>query len=107
MTWRIPYFRHDLGQPELASLAQVLEGEVLTTGEAVSAFEPKFAATWGSLMSSESRAAPAPCRLGRADSRQSVLNMPSTCFSRMSRMHPLIKSSPGTTIFSPGKSRMF
>jgi dTDP-4-amino-4,6-dideoxygalactose transaminase len=43
VTWRIPYFRHDLGQPELASLAKVLEGEILTTGEAVSAFEAKLA----------------------------------------------------------------
>jgi dTDP-4-amino-4,6-dideoxygalactose transaminase len=47
ITWRIPYFRHDLGAPELASLAKVLEGEILTTGEAVSAFEAKFAGTFG------------------------------------------------------------
>jgi dTDP-4-amino-4,6-dideoxygalactose transaminase len=42
--WKIPYFRHDLGKPELQSLGRVLEGEILTTGEAVSAFEKKFAA---------------------------------------------------------------
>src|SRR5262245_10169000 len=42
-TWRIPYFRHDLGAAELASVAKVLEGEILTTGGAVAAFEAKFA----------------------------------------------------------------
>jgi dTDP-4-amino-4,6-dideoxygalactose transaminase len=47
VTWRIPYFRHDLGQPELASIAKVLEGEILTTGEAVSAFEAKLAGYLG------------------------------------------------------------
>src|ERR1043166_7765593 len=47
MTWRIPYFRHDLGRPELASIAAVLEGEILTTGEAVSAFEAKLAGYLG------------------------------------------------------------
>jgi len=47
VTWRIPYFRHDLGAPELASLAKVLEGEILTTGDAVSAFEAKFAGYLG------------------------------------------------------------
>src|SRR5260370_12957470 len=30
------YFRHDLGTPELQSVAKVLEGEILTTGDAVS-----------------------------------------------------------------------
>ena len=47
LTWRIPYFRHDLGAAELASLAKVLEGEILTTGEAVAAFEAKFASYLG------------------------------------------------------------
>src|SRR5215211_7492389 len=47
VTWRIPYFRHDLGAAELASLANVLDGEILTTGEAVSAFETKFAGYLG------------------------------------------------------------
>jgi hypothetical protein len=41
---KIPYFRHDLGDPELRSLAKVLEGEILTTGDAVAGFEAKFAA---------------------------------------------------------------
>jgi dTDP-4-amino-4,6-dideoxygalactose transaminase len=41
--WKIPYFRHDLGQPELQSIADVLASEILTTGEAVSAFEAEFA----------------------------------------------------------------
>lgn len=43
MNWKIPYFRHDLGQPEIQSVAAVLAGDILTTGEAVSAFETKFA----------------------------------------------------------------
>ena len=47
LTWRIPYFRHDLGAAELASLAKVLEGEILTTGDTVSIFEAKFAAYLG------------------------------------------------------------
>ena len=47
MNWKIPYFRHDLGHAELESLASVLEGEILTTGDAVSAFETKFAGCLG------------------------------------------------------------
>jgi dTDP-4-amino-4,6-dideoxygalactose transaminase len=47
VNWKIPYFRHDLGVPELESLAKVLEGEILTTGDAVAAFETKFAASLG------------------------------------------------------------
>jgi UDP-4-amino-4-deoxy-L-arabinose-oxoglutarate aminotransferase len=42
MDWKIPYFRHDLGRPELESLASVLEGEILTSGEAVAEFEKRF-----------------------------------------------------------------
>ncbi len=40
---RIPFFRHDLGDPELEQLAQVLKGEILTTGEYVGKFEQKLA----------------------------------------------------------------
>jgi dTDP-4-amino-4,6-dideoxygalactose transaminase len=47
VNWKIPYFRHDLGQVELDSLAGVLRGDILTTGEAVSAFEAKFATYLG------------------------------------------------------------
>jgi UDP-4-amino-4-deoxy-L-arabinose-oxoglutarate aminotransferase len=47
VNWKIPYFRHDLGNAELESLASVLEGEILTTGHAVSAFEARFAAYLG------------------------------------------------------------
>jgi dTDP-4-amino-4,6-dideoxygalactose transaminase len=47
LNWRVPYFRHDLGQAELASLAQVLAGAILTTGEAVSSFETAFAGYLG------------------------------------------------------------
>jgi dTDP-4-amino-4,6-dideoxygalactose transaminase len=47
VNWKIPYFRHDLGQVEVESLANVLKGDILTTGEAVSAFEAKFASYLG------------------------------------------------------------
>jgi dTDP-4-amino-4,6-dideoxygalactose transaminase len=47
VNWKIPYFRHDLGQVELESLASVLKGDILTTGEAVSAFAAKFASYLG------------------------------------------------------------
>lgn len=40
---RIPFFRHDLGGPELEHLAEVLKGEILTTGEYVGRFEGKLA----------------------------------------------------------------
>src|ERR1700730_12451811 len=43
VTWRIPYFRHDLGEAELACVARVLEGDILTTGDLVSEFEARFA----------------------------------------------------------------
>jgi UDP-4-amino-4-deoxy-L-arabinose-oxoglutarate aminotransferase len=39
----IPFFRHDLGQPELDSIAEVLAGPILTTGETVKLFERRFA----------------------------------------------------------------
>lgn len=39
---RIPYYRHDLGRPELDLLAEVLRGEILTTGEYVREFENRF-----------------------------------------------------------------
>lgn len=40
---RVPYFRHDLGEPEIAQLTEVLKGEILTTGEYVGRFEQKLA----------------------------------------------------------------
>lgn len=40
---RVPFFRHDLGAAELAQLAEVLKGEILTTGEYVGQFEHKLA----------------------------------------------------------------
>jgi dTDP-4-amino-4,6-dideoxygalactose transaminase len=40
---RVPFFRHDLGAPELAQVAEVLNGEILTTGEYVGQFERKLA----------------------------------------------------------------
>src|SRR5258708_39906743 len=39
----IPFFRHDLGQAELDSVADVLGGPILTTGETVKKFEQRFA----------------------------------------------------------------
>jgi len=43
----IPFFMHDLGQPELEAIAEVLNGPILTTGETVSRFEHEFAAYLG------------------------------------------------------------
>jgi UDP-4-amino-4-deoxy-L-arabinose-oxoglutarate aminotransferase len=40
----IPFYRHDLGQPELDALAKVLAGPILTTGATVAEFEERFAA---------------------------------------------------------------
>lgn len=39
----IPFYRHDLGQPELDALAKVLAGPILTTGATVAEFESRFA----------------------------------------------------------------
>ncbi len=47
MNIRVPFFHHDLGEPELAALAEVLAGPILTTGETVAAFERRFADTLG------------------------------------------------------------
>jgi UDP-4-amino-4-deoxy-L-arabinose-oxoglutarate aminotransferase len=44
---RIPFFQHDLGQPELDAVAEVLRGPILTTGEFVERFEQRFAAYLG------------------------------------------------------------
>jgi dTDP-4-amino-4,6-dideoxygalactose transaminase len=44
---RIPFFRHDLGRPELDAVAEVLAGPILTTGETVERFEQRFAAVLG------------------------------------------------------------
>lgn len=43
----IPFFQHDLGQPELDSIADVLAGPILTTGETVARFEQEFASYLG------------------------------------------------------------
>ena len=39
---RVPFFMHDLGQPELDAVAEVLKGPILTTGETVKRFEQRF-----------------------------------------------------------------
>ncbi len=40
---KVPFFHHDLGKAELDSLAEVLAGSILTTGETVRRFERRFA----------------------------------------------------------------
>jgi UDP-4-amino-4-deoxy-L-arabinose-oxoglutarate aminotransferase len=40
---KVDFFRHDLGQPELDAVAEVLSGPILTTGETVERFEHRFA----------------------------------------------------------------
>jgi dTDP-4-amino-4,6-dideoxygalactose transaminase len=47
VAWKVPYYRHDLGAPELASLAEILKGEILTTGAATAEFEARFARVLG------------------------------------------------------------
>jgi dTDP-4-amino-4,6-dideoxygalactose transaminase len=47
LTSGVPFFRHDLGQPELDAIAEVLAGPILTTGETVACFEKEFAAYLG------------------------------------------------------------
>jgi UDP-4-amino-4-deoxy-L-arabinose-oxoglutarate aminotransferase len=44
---KIEFFRHDLGPDELESVAQVLAGPMLTTGETVERFERRFAGYLG------------------------------------------------------------
>lgn len=44
---KVPFFLHDLGQEELDSVAEVLSGPILTTGETVSRFETMFAERLG------------------------------------------------------------
>jgi len=43
----IPFFQHDLGQPELDAVAEVFRGPILTTGEFVERFEHRFAGYLG------------------------------------------------------------
>lgn len=40
----IPFYKHDLGSPELDLVAEVLSGDILTTGKYVEQFEERFAA---------------------------------------------------------------
>ncbi|MBI5316600.1 MAG: DegT/DnrJ/EryC1/StrS family aminotransferase [Nitrospirae bacterium] len=39
----IPFFMHDLGEPEIEAVRRVLAGPILTTGEVVATFERRFA----------------------------------------------------------------
>jgi dTDP-4-amino-4,6-dideoxygalactose transaminase len=43
----IPFFQHDLGQPELDEIADVFSGPILTTGDKVAQFEELFASYLG------------------------------------------------------------
>jgi dTDP-4-amino-4,6-dideoxygalactose transaminase len=43
----IEFFRHDLGEAELRSIAEVFRGPILTTGETVARFEGRFAESLG------------------------------------------------------------
>jgi len=44
---RVPFYRHDLGAPEVGAIADVLKGPILTTGDTVAAFEASFASYLG------------------------------------------------------------
>lgn len=44
---QVEFYRHDLGQPELDAVRDVLAGPILTTGETVSRFEQRFAGYLG------------------------------------------------------------
>jgi UDP-4-amino-4-deoxy-L-arabinose-oxoglutarate aminotransferase len=44
VSWKVPFYRHDLAQPELDAVAEVLRGDILTTGDAVTEVERRFAA---------------------------------------------------------------
>ena len=44
---KVPFFRHDLGRPELDEIAKVFEQPILTTGAVVEEFERRFAALMG------------------------------------------------------------
>lgn len=43
----VPFFMHDLGEAELANIAEVFKSPILTTGEWVARFESEFAACLG------------------------------------------------------------
>jgi UDP-4-amino-4-deoxy-L-arabinose-oxoglutarate aminotransferase len=44
---RIPFYRHDLGEPEVVAFRTALAGPILTTGDTVAEFERRFAAALG------------------------------------------------------------
>ncbi|HEX6513902.1 MAG TPA: DegT/DnrJ/EryC1/StrS family aminotransferase, partial [Chloroflexota bacterium] len=44
---KVPFFRHDLGRDELDSVAEVIQGLILTTGDTVARFEQEFASCLG------------------------------------------------------------
>lgn len=46
-TGKVPFYRHDLGEPELAMVAEVLRQNILTTGDYVTEMERRLAAYLG------------------------------------------------------------
>lgn len=42
MSENIPFYQHDLGEAEIASIARVFAGPILTTGDTVAEFEARF-----------------------------------------------------------------
>jgi dTDP-4-amino-4,6-dideoxygalactose transaminase len=44
---KVPFYRHDLGAPELEEIARVFQTPILTTGDQVAEFERQFAAWLG------------------------------------------------------------
>jgi dTDP-4-amino-4,6-dideoxygalactose transaminase len=47
LSWPIPFFQHDLGEPELDAVREVLRGPILTTGATVERVEARLAAYLG------------------------------------------------------------
>ena len=47
MSQSIPFYKHDLGEAELAAISEVFRGPILTTGDTVARFEREFAALLG------------------------------------------------------------
>ena len=44
MAYKIPFYRHDIDDPELENVRSVFENPILTTGEFTEQFEDEFSA---------------------------------------------------------------
>lgn len=62
MTGPIPFFQHDLGQPELDAVREVLSGPILTTGATVERFEKRLA----EYLHAKHLLTVTSCKIGRA-----------------------------------------